>query len=150
MGKLKYKVGSQFIVFENHQKMSHVNKIQFLKPFSFLVSTRIFWCKKVGLWTPKYFQSSKIIGKSRLKKKKQVSKVKMLSNETFGNSIINKLENDIKNEIFIYCALLFHFIYDRQTTKLTLVFLPTNKSLSVQKKDYNMLKSKSKSLLGYN
>ena len=135
MGKLKYKVGSQFIVFENHQKMSHVNKIQFLKPFSFLVSTRIFWCKKVGLWTPKYFQSSKIIGKSRFKKKKkkQVSKVKMLSNETFGNSIINKLENDIKNEIFIYCALLFHFIYDRQTTKLTLVFLPTNKSLCSKK-----------------
>ena len=57
----------------------------------------------------------------------------MLSNEIFGNSIINKLENDIKNEIFAYCALLFHFIYDRQTTKLTLVFLPTNKSLCSKK-----------------
>ena len=133
MGKLKYKVGSQFIVFENHQKMSHVNKIQFLKPFSFLVATRIFWCKKKDFGHPNIFKVRKSQGKVDLRKKKQVSKVKMLSNETFGNSIINKLENDIKNEIFIYCALLFHFIYDRQTTKLTLVFLPTNKSLCSKK-----------------
>ena len=114
MGKLKYKVGSQFIVFENHQKMSHVNKIQFLKPFSFLVSTRIFWCKKVGHWTPKYFQSSKIIGKSRFKKKKKKkgSKVKMLSNETFEVTFKSKgfmnarlycHKNDLKSWLGVGC-----------------------------------------------
>ena len=60
MGKLKYKVGSQFIVFENHQKMSHC-----IYKFHFLESIDVNGKDTLG-WTP--FTNACIIGHTNVVK----------------------------------------------------------------------------------
>ena len=95
------------------------SKIQFSCQFFIGLHSNIlmFDGRILRLWTPKYFQKSKIKGRSHFRNKIGVQSRNFVLKETFENSSENKSENITKNIMFTYCALL-RFFYRKQTKYL--------------------------------